>query len=169
MSSSVATINLILQRIKSSFVFRLEVMSVCLPWDVDFMYRIQLHCGTEVHQELSSFLATLKAWGADSCNLIPCKESGCVWPVVSVTCIMHFPEGPHYEWASTDILTSHHSHTSSLPLTLSSSATLHVPIHLWTIVLSSGPLWSLNTGSCLQFTLFSCHVSAIWSSFKCFK
>jgi len=35
---------------------------------------------------------------------------------------------------SFDVLTSHHSHTSSIPPALSSSVTLHVPIQLWTTV-----------------------------------
>jgi len=50
---------------------------------------------------------------------------------------------------STDVLTSHCSHTSSVPLALSSSATLHVPIHihLWTTVGSSGPVWSQCRGT----------------------
>jgi len=35
---------------------------------------------------------------------------------------------------SPEVLTSHHSYTSSVPPALNSSVTLHVPIHLWTTV-----------------------------------
>jgi len=44
---------------------------------------------------------------------------------------------------SADVPTSHHSHTSSVPLISSSSATLHMLICTWTTVKPSGPVWLL--------------------------
>ena len=78
-------------------------------------------------------------------NMVPYlttrEESGCVWPMVSVCGIYYeFPGRRTFLMKrSTDVLTSHHSHTSSR----SSLVTLHMPIHLCTTVEPLGPVWPL--------------------------
>ena len=46
-----------------------------------------------------------------------------------------------------NVLTSHHSRTSSVPHVSSSSATLQVLIRPWTTVKPSGPVWSPDQGT----------------------
>jgi len=58
-----------------------------------------------------------------------------------------FPGGPALRTRRpTDVLISHHSHTSSVPPALSSSVTLHVPVHLSTTDEHLGPVWPLAKG-----------------------
>ena len=60
---------------------------------------------------------------------------------------------------STDVLINHHLHTSSIPPTLSSSVTLHVPIHLWTTVEPLGHVWPLAEGLELPITPTASHLA----------
>jgi len=59
-----------------------------------------------------------------------------------------FPGGPAFlmKRSTADVLISHHSCTSSVPLALSSSVTLHVPIHLRTCVAPLPMDWNHQSG-----------------------
>jgi len=47
---------------------------------------------------------------------------------------------------SADVLTTHHSCTSSVPLVSSSLATSHVLVQPWTTAERSGPMWNRKSG-----------------------
>jgi len=81
----------------------------------------------------------------------PLHNSQGIWVhLISGVCILHytFPGRPTFLMRrSADVLTRHHSHTSSAPPASSSLGTLHMPIHPQTKAEPLGPVWTLCQGT----------------------
>ena len=90
-------------------------------------------------------LCGAKTWSHPLNN---CRETSMHFICVVFVAYCEFPGGTAFQMkTSADILTSHHSHTSAVPLVSSSLATLHVLIHPWTTAEHSDPVWPPYQGT----------------------